>query len=86
MELILIRHGKTPWNRERKVQGGSIDLELNDTGLRQTHQLALSLKDHEIRQIYSSTLNRAYKTAEVINQFHDVPIHRRNGLMEKDSI
>jgi broad specificity phosphatase PhoE len=57
---------------------------LNDTGLRQAHQLALSLKDHEIHQIYSSPLRRAYQTAEAINQFHDVPINRRSGLMEMD--
>ena len=55
MELILVRHGETPFNRERKVQGIT-DIELNDTGLRQAHQLALSLKDHEIHQIYSSPL------------------------------
>jgi len=83
MELILVRHGETLFNRERKVQGIT-DIELNDTGLRQAHQLALSLKDHEIHQIYSSPLRRAYQTAEAINQFHDVPIHRRNGLMEMD--
>jgi len=83
MELILVRHGETPFNRERKVQGIA-DIELNDTGLRQAHQLALSLKDHEIHQIYSSPLRRAYQTAEAINQFHDVPIHRRSGLMEMD--
>ena len=83
MELILVRHGETPFNRERKVQGIT-DIELNDTGLRQAHQLALSLKDHEIHQIYSSPLRRAYQTAEVISQFHDVPIHRRSGLMEMD--
>ena len=83
MELILVRHGETLFNRERKVQGIT-DIELNDTGLRQAHQLALSLKDHEIHQIYSSPLRRAYQTAEAINQFHDVPIHRRSGLMEMD--
>jgi broad specificity phosphatase PhoE len=81
MELILVRHGETPFNRERKVQGIT-DIELNDTGLRQTYQLALSLKDHEIYQIYSSPLKRAYKTAEAINHFHKVPIHRRSGLVE----
>jgi len=83
MELILVRHGETLFNRERKVQGIA-DIELNDTGLRQAHQLALSLKDHEIHQIYSSPLRRAYQTAEAINQFHDVPINRRSGLMEMD--
>jgi broad specificity phosphatase PhoE len=84
MELILVRHGETPWNRERKVQGIT-DMELNDTGRRQARQLALSLKDHEIRRIYSSPLKRAYETAEAVNRFHDVPIHRRNALMEMDS-
>ena len=83
MKLILVRHGETPLSRESKVQGIT-DIELNDTGLRQAYQLALSLKDHEIHQIYSSPLKRAYKTAESINQFHDVPIHRRSGLMEMD--
>ena len=83
MELILVRHGETPFNRERKVQGIT-DMELNDSGLRQAHQLALALKDHEIHQIYSSPLKRACKTAEAINQFHNVPIHRRSGLMEMD--
>lgn len=83
MELILVRHGETLFNRERKVQGIA-DIELNDTGLRQAHQLALSLKDHEIHQIYSSPLRRAYQTAEAINQFHDVPINKRSGLMEMD--
>ena len=83
MELILVRHGETPFNRERKVQGIT-DIELNDMGLRQAHQLALSLKDHDIHQIYSSPLKRAYVTAETINKFHDVPIYRRSGLMEMD--
>src|SRR5512136_458864 len=83
MELILVRHGETPFNRERKVQGIT-EIELNDAGLRQADPLALSLKDHEIHQIYSSRLKRAYKTAQAINQFHDFPIHRRSGLMEMD--
>jgi broad specificity phosphatase PhoE len=84
MELILVRHGETPWNRERRVQGIT-DMELNDTGRRQARQLALSLKDHEISRIYSSPLKRAYETAEAVNQFHNVPIHRSNALMEMDS-
>jgi broad specificity phosphatase PhoE len=83
MELILVRHGETPLNRESKVQGIT-DIELNDKGRRQADQLALSFKDHEIHQIYSSPLKRAYKTAEAINQFHDVPIHKKSGLMEMD--
>jgi broad specificity phosphatase PhoE len=83
MELIIVRHGETPFNRERKVQGIT-DLELNATGLHQARQLALALKGHKIHIIYSSPLKRAYTTAKVINEFHDVPLHTRAGLMEMD--
>jgi broad specificity phosphatase PhoE len=31
MELILVRHGETLWNKEGRVQGTS-DIELSDTG------------------------------------------------------
>lgn len=52
MELILIRHGETIWNEEGRVQGFS-DIDLNDVGIRQAQQLALSFKDHNIHSIYS---------------------------------
>ena len=81
MELILIRHGETIWNRERRVQGFS-DIDLNDTGLKQAEQLALSLKDHQIRSIHSSPLIRAMRTARIVNQYHNAPIHLEPDLME----
>lgn len=81
MELILIRHGETIWNRERRVQGFS-DIDLNDTGLQQAEQLALSLKDRKIHSIYSSPLIRARRTARIVNQYHNAPIHLEPDLME----
>ncbi len=81
MELILIRHGETTWNKEGRVQGLS-DIELSAVGLHHARQLALSLKDHHIREIYSSPLVRARKTAEIINQYHNAPLHLESGLME----
>ncbi len=83
MELILIRHGETDWNREGKVQGLS-DIELNSDGRRQARQLALSLKDANIDRIYSSPLLRARQTAQIINSYHQVPVFLDAGLMEMD--
>ena len=83
MQLFLIRHGETLWNKERRVQGVS-DIALSDVGLDQARKLALSLKDHPIDAIYASPLKRAYQTAELINQFHGLDIQVQPGLMEMD--
>ncbi len=38
IELLLIRHGETAWNRERRMQG-HIDIPLSDAGRRQAQAL-----------------------------------------------
>jgi broad specificity phosphatase PhoE len=83
MELILVRHGETIWNREGRVQGFS-DIDLSDVGVDQARQLALSLKDAPILSIYSSPLIRAQNTARIINQYHNAPVYIEPGLMEMD--
>ena len=71
LKLILIRHGETLWNREKRVQGIS-DIELSERGIEQVQNLANSLKDEAIDAIVSSPLKRAYQTARIINQFHNL--------------
>jgi broad specificity phosphatase PhoE len=83
MELILIRHGETLWNNEGRVQGLS-DIALSDVGLNQAHKLALSIQDHNIKNIYSSPMKRAYQTAQILNEIHNVPIYLEPGLSEMD--
>jgi broad specificity phosphatase PhoE len=83
VELILVRHGETIWNREGRVQGFS-DMDLSDVGVQQARQLALSLKDAPILSIYSSPLIRAQNTARIINEYHHAPTHIEPGLMEMD--
>lgn len=39
MKIILIRHGKTDWNLEGKIQD-SYDSELNNTGILQAEELS----------------------------------------------
>jgi len=83
MQLILIRHGETLWNKEGRIQGVS-DIELSETGIEQARRLALSLKDADIGAIHASPLKRAYRTAEIINDFHGKMIDIHPGLMEMD--
>ncbi|MBA4396260.1 MAG: hypothetical protein C0394_02550 [Syntrophus sp. (in: bacteria)] len=83
MELILVRHGETIWNREGRVQGFS-DIDLSDTGVHQARQLALSLKATRISAIYSSPLIRAQSTTRIINEHHHAPVSIEPGLMEMD--
>jgi broad specificity phosphatase PhoE len=83
MELILVRHGETLWNREGRVQGFS-DIDLSNIGVSQARQLALSLKAASISAIYSSPLIRARSTARIINEHHQAPVLIEPGLMEMD--
>lgn len=82
MKLILIRHGETYWNHERRVQGGDSDIELNDTGLKQARKLAAFLENEPIGAILSSPLQRAIATAEVIASHHQLPVEVDQGLRE----
>jgi len=83
MQLILIRHGETLWNKEGRVQGTS-DVELSAVGEKQAYLLALSLKNQNIEAIHASPLKRAIRTAEIINEFHSLDIQIHQGLMEMD--
>ncbi|MFO7568813.1 MAG: histidine phosphatase family protein [Smithellaceae bacterium] len=83
MKLILVRHGETLWNREGRIQGTS-DIELSGAGIRQAEQLAGALKDAPIDAIHASPLMRAYRTAEIINQFHGLTIETHPELIEMD--
>jgi len=83
MELILVRHGETSWNREERVQGIS-DIELNEQGRKQAVKLAEALKGRPIEAIFSSPLVRALETARIINRYHGLHIQVREELREMD--
>ena len=75
MELYIVRHGKTIWNKERRLQG-SIDIELAEEGIEAAELLHDQLISSNITfdRIYSSPLKRAKKTAEIIRGLNDTDI------------
>ena len=64
-QLILIRHGETLWNTERRMQG-QLDSPLTSRGPWQAQQLGVRLKTQPFTTLYSSDLPRAARTAEQI--------------------
>lgn len=63
--VLLIRHGETDWNAQRRWQGYE-PTALNETGFAQARALAKHLSARPIRALYTSDLPRALQTAEVI--------------------
>jgi len=63
--LLLIRHGETAWNAERRFTTRS-DPPLSQVGLEQAGAAAEALAATGIDRIYSSPLQRARVTAETI--------------------
>jgi probable phosphoglycerate mutase len=77
-----VRHGETYWNKEKRVQGGSSDVELSRIGIKQANKLALFLKSKNIAAIISSPLKRATATAEAIASQHHLIVEVANELKE----
>ena len=67
MRLILIRHGQTDWNLEKRVQGRT-DMPLNAQGIRQAELVAKAVLRYPVERIYASSLERAWETAEIVRQ------------------
>jgi broad specificity phosphatase PhoE len=63
--IVLVRHGETDWNRERRFQGHA-DTPLNETGRAQAAELADALADDGVSAIYTSPLRRASETAAIV--------------------
>jgi|SRR3989338_404829 len=80
-KLVIIRHCKTSLNEENRLQGVT-DLPLSEEGTRQSHELALALKNERMDIMYTSQMRRAVQTAEAINKFHSIPLSKEKVLNE----
>ena len=65
MNVLLCRHGETPWNREGRYQGHT-DSPLADSGEGQARALGGRLAEVRIHRAVASPLSRARRTAELI--------------------
>ena len=71
MRICLVRHGQTDWNAEGRWQGHE-DIPLNELGREQAQFAALLLAKYEWAKVFSSPLQRALETAQIIATAIDI--------------
>ncbi len=81
IRLYLVRHGETDGNVQQWYQG-STDVPLNARGIAQAKCLSQFLKPVHFDGIYSSTLQRAKMTAEIIAKPHGLDVQAYDELRE----
>ncbi|AEK63780.1 histidine phosphatase family protein [Collimonas fungivorans] len=81
-EILLIRHGETDWNLERRLQG-HLDIPLNPTGQRQALALARSLDGIALDAVFCSDLQRAQQTAAPLAEARGMALRLESGLRER---
>jgi broad specificity phosphatase PhoE len=80
--IVVVRHGETDWNRDRRVQGQS-DIPLNEVGRRQARALSTELDGRAFAAVYSSDLLRARETATILAAPRSLPVVTLAALREK---
>jgi broad specificity phosphatase PhoE len=78
-EIILVRHGQTPWNKD-KIFRGTVDIPLNDTGREEARLAGEWLKGETLHAAYTSPLSRSRDTAEAIARHHGLAVADLPGL------
>ena len=81
MELILVRHGETDWNKGSIFRGHE-DVKLNATGILQADATADALKGKVFEAIYSSPLKRAMVTAVRIALPHEIKVREFEAFLD----
>ena len=81
-KICLVRHGETNWNVRGIIQGQT-NIPLNNIGEKQANQCGIYLSQYEYDIIISSSLKRAKKSAELINQHLNLPIVFNDKLKER---
>ncbi len=79
MHLILIRHGETDWNAQRRYCGFT-DIDLNQKGEWQAKKLSERIFQEKIYKIYSSNLKRARNFLKLAVK--DTAVEEISGLRE----
>lgn len=81
MKIYLVRHGETPWNKEGKLQGRS-NTRLNEFGIKLAQITGEALKEIPFDVVYSSPLDRALETAEIIKGNREIPLYTDERIIE----
>lgn len=81
--IWFMRHGQTNYNQLGLCNDDpEMDVFLTEQGIIQTRQAAEQLKDKPLKQILVSPLPRTKQTAEIINQYHNIPLIIKHEIID----
>ncbi len=82
MRLILLRHGRTEWNAQRRFQGQA-DPPLDDVGRMQAYEVAALIASVHPDLLVSSDAARAMQTAELVSAAIGLQVRAERRLRER---
>jgi len=83
-QIIFLRHGQAKNNTERILAGRTEGVPLTDTGIKQSEYAAELLEHMNISAIYSSPIERAKHTAEIVGKHSSLDVTIDDRLNELD--
>ena len=82
--IIFLRHGQAKNNTERVLAGRTPGIPLTEKGIDQAEKAAEFLEEMNISAIYSSPIERAKDTAEIIGKHNSIDVRIDDRLIELD--
>ena len=82
--IIFLRHGQAKNNTERILAGRTPGVPLTEKGIDQAKKAASFLENMNISAIYSSPIERAKNTAEIVGKHTSIDVRIDERLIELD--
>ena len=83
-QIIFLRHGQAKNNTDRILAGRTEGIPLTETGIKQAEHTAEFLQHMNISAIYSSPIQRAKHTAEIVGKHNSLDVTIDERLIELD--
>ncbi len=80
--VLVLRHGRTAWNAERRFQG-HLDPPLDDVGRAQAYEVAAIMVAIRPGLLVSSDAARAIQTAQIVGEAVRLPVQAEPRLRER---
>ena len=82
--IIFLRHGQAKNNTERVLAGRTPGVPLTDDGIDQAKKAAEFVEKMNVAKIYTSPIERAQQTAEIVGDHNAIDVIQDERLIELD--
>ena len=83
-QIIFLRHGQAKNNTDRVLAGRTEGIPLTDLGIKQAQHTAQLVESMNVSAIYSSPIQRARHTAEIVGKHNSIDVEIDDRLIELD--